>query len=487
MGIFILPDLGEGLPDATIRKWYVKVGDTVKTDQPLVAVETAKAVVDIPAAFTGKLTALKGNPGDIINVGDAIIEYEEEKENIASAPEKQPSTHADEKKPSQTTSEEVKPSVTANLSETKPSTTTTEAKPSVTAPETKPSTTTAEIKSSKTASEAKPSPAPSEIKPSVTTPETTKDTSKASSAQTVVGNLKTAESSTITQESATGVQPQQPAHTNAIKAVPAARLIAKEFNIDLSTITPSGKDGVITIDDVKKSLHANKPSATTTTPSTSTPSADNKLTPLTQAQRGLAQVMAKSHKEITPATLIENADLHAWSKNEDITVRLIQAIVAGLKTEPMLNAFYYHDQAAYQLNDKINIGIAVDTEKGLYLPVIKDAANLSSEQLREHINQFKQKSTEQTFSADDLDGANIMLSNYGSIIGHYATPTLVPPMVTIVGAGKIYRKVVPADDQKVEIHQTLPLSVTIDHRLITGGQVARFLQTLIQTLEKANN
>ena len=361
MGTFTLPDLGEGLPDATIREWYIKVGDTVKIDQPLVAVETAKAVVDIPAAFTGEITALKGNPGDIINVGDIIIEFSEKK----LCPELE------------------SPSSTSQTD--------------------------------------------------VATTKTQRESSATSKSQTIVGNLKT--SDVVTEENTLGIQPEQTTTSDAIKAVPSARLIAREFDINLKNITPSGKDEIITIEDVKKALSIKKASSPTLPSSTAT------LTPLTQAQRGLAQMMTKSREQITPATLIENADLHAWSKDEDITVRLLQSIIAALKVEPILNAYYYHDQAAYQLNSKINIGVAVDTPKGLYMPVIKDAGALSAEMLREKINYFKQQSRVQTFSKDELDDANIIFSNYGSIIGQYATPTLVPPMVSIIGAGKIYRKV----------------------------------------------
>jgi 2-oxoisovalerate dehydrogenase E2 component (dihydrolipoyl transacylase) len=391
MGVFILPDLGEGLPDASIRKWYVNTGDYVAIDQPLVAVETAKAVVDIPSPFAGKILTLKGSAGDVINVGDAIIEFSSQEE-----------THHNAKAP------------------------------------------------------------------------------KDDMSHSIVGNLQT---TTIqTTSSLTGIQPEK-ISKSSIQAVPAARLIAREFNIDLHTAAAQSKNNIITVDDIKRIILNSKPSAAATPPPTIA-SVNSTLTPLTQAQRAMAQIMTKSHREITAASLMQEADLHAWADKTDITVRLLQAISAALKVEPILNAYYYHDQFSYQMNEKVNIGIALDTLKGLYMPVVKDASALTAAALREKINGFKIKSKNNAFSPEDLQGATIMLSNYGSIIGQYATPTLVPPMVTIIGAGKIYKKVVAADDQ-MEVHRVLPLSITIDHRLITGGQVARFFQVLVQTLETA--
>ena len=136
------------------------------------------------------------------------------------------------------------------------------------------------------------------------------------------------------------------------------------------------------------------------------------------------------------------------------------------------------------MNEKINLGLAVDTPHGLYVPVLQDIGNRDDASLREQINRYKTQAQERSIPQEDLKGATIMLSNFGAIAGLYATPIIVPPMVAIIGIGKSRQQVVPANDQPA-IHKVMPLSLTVDHRIITGGQTARFLKTLKIALESA--
>jgi len=379
VGIFKLPDLGEGLPDAQIREWHVKVGDFVKVDQPLVSMETAKAVVEVPSPFTGKIKKLFGKTDDTIKVGEVLVEFESDKS---------------EKKVIEDDS-------------------------------------------------------------------------------TVVGKLETSDH--LLEESATGIQLNK--KTTAIKAMPAARALAKEFNIDLTSLIPKHENGIITVEDIKNELQL------TSKKSSVQPMSTDKLTKLTQIQRALSQKMSESHQKVMPITLMQDADIFTWEKDENITTRLIRAIEKAVKAEPMLNAYYFDEHDAYQLNEEINLGLAVDTKAGLYLPVIKNLPKYSDKELRKIINELKEKAKAQSFSPDDLKGATIILSNYGAISGTYGTPVIVPPMVAIVGIGKAYDKVV-INNGKTESHKVLPISISIDHRLVTGGQVARFLRTLVDELEK---
>lgn len=351
MKIFNLPDLGEGLPDAEIREWYVKPGDEVKADQPLVAMETAKALVDVPSPFSGKIEKLFGNPGDTIETGQPLIGFEGEE--TATATEK-PSEKA--------------------------------------------------------------------------------------------------------------------------KAAPAVRKLAKELGVNLEIITPAG--ATITAEEVKQAA-----SQTTTTVATKAPKVEGKLTPLSNVRRAMAMSMTQSHQNIVPVTLCDDADIQAWKPGTDITVRLIRAIQSACQEVPTLNAYFDGQQLAYKINESVNLGLAVDTPEGLFVPVIKNVAQRKDEELREHINRFKQQAQEKSIPAEDLHDATIMLSNYGAFAGRYANPVIVPPMVAIIGVGKSREEIVP-ENGKPAVHKIMPLSVTIDHRAITGGEAARFLKAMMDALSK---
>ena len=134
-------------------------------------------------------------------------------------------------------------------------------------------------------------------------------------------------------------------------------------------------------------------------------------------------------------------------------------------------------------HSEINLGIAVDTPHGLYVPVIKNLAALKNDQLREKINQFKQQAQQKTLAAADLHGATLTLTNYGAIAGRYGSPIIVPPMVAIIGVGKA-REAVVADQGKPAVHRIIPLSITVDHRVVTGGEAARFLKAMMEDLAK---
>lgn len=378
MKLFKLPDLGEGLPDAIIREWYIKVGDEIQHDQPMVAMETAKALVDVPAPFDGKIAKLFGEVGDTIETGKPLIGFEGEGE--------------------------------------------------------------AEI---------------------------TKDTG------TVVGSIQ--EGGADLEKKSSNISPHS-ISKNAIKMTPAVRALAKRLGLDISKIPDTGKR--ITADDIKNLAQTGVSAAP---PASST---QKMSTPLSQAKKAMVQSMTLSHAQVVPVSVVDDADLFSWEKNQDFTLRLLRAIQAGIKAEPILNANFDAKNYTLAQNENINIGLAVDTVHGLFVPVLKDVANKSDAELREKINQFKINAKEKTFSRDDLQGATISLSNVGTIAGRYATPAVIPPMVAIVAFGKLRDEVV-AFEGKPAIHPRLPVSLTFDHRLVTGGEASRFLKALIEALEKA--
>jgi pyruvate dehydrogenase E2 component (dihydrolipoamide acetyltransferase) len=376
MKIFYLPDLGEGLAEAEIREWYVKAGDVVTVDQPLVSMETAKAVVDVPSPYAGKIIKLHGDANTIVKTGAPFISFETE----------------------EASTEKDKGSVVGKL-------------------------------------------------------ETSEK--KWDDGDIIVGAAKTT--------------------SGAIKAIPAARVLAQHLNVDLQLVTPTGPKGLITAEDVK-----NFAGTKTETPATSKLSGKGEA--LHGVRRVMAQAMMQSHKEIVPVTIMDEANLSRLPPKSDMTVLMLKAIVAGVKAEPALNAWFDGKSLERQLFSEVNIGLAVDTPEGLFVPVVKHTENRQDEELRELINTYKEAVRTRSIAATDMHGATITLSNFGTIAGRHATPIIVPPAVAILGCGRARDVIIPKDGQMI-VGRMLPLSLTFDHRAVTGGEATRFLGAVIKFLE----
>ncbi|MFQ5936506.1 MAG: dihydrolipoamide acetyltransferase family protein [Acidiferrobacterales bacterium] len=369
MSIFKLPDLGEGLQEAEIREWHVAVGDDIKTDQPLVSVETDKAIVDIPSPQSGRVMKLNGDPGDILQVGDPLVEFE----GKAGEPAQ-----------------------------------------------------------------------------------------KKSDAGTVVGRVEVGQQ--VVAETPTGSGPA----AVGIKAMPAVRALARRLNVDIASVAPSGPDGTVTAADVERAAKVL--------------SELGPIEPLRGVRRAMARSMTQAHAEVAAVTVNDDADINAWNEGEDITLRLIRAIITGCKAEPVLNAWYDTHAVGRRVIKKIDLGIAVDTEDGLFVPVLHDVANRDREDLRLGLEALKRDVKARTVPPEELRGYTITLSNFGTIGGRYADPVVVPPTVAILGAGRIISEVV-AVEGKPEVHRMLPLSLSFDHRAVTGGEATRFLVAAIKDLE----
>ncbi len=386
MTTFNLPDLGEGLPDAEIREWYVQLNDYIKVDEPMVAMETAKALVDIPAPFSGRVTKLYGQVGDIIKTGEALIDIGEGDGQT------------------------------------------------------------------KTADQA-----------------------------TVVGNLQ--RGSHIIEESPRGIQTKQTAisHQRGIKATPAIRALAKKLQINLNDCKGTGPDGQILVADIEKMRQQKSiKEVSSLTHSQQFSIADYE--PLRGVRRVMSNVMKQAHQSIVPVTLVDDADIHAWPEKTDITLRLIRAVMAACQREPRLNAWFDESQLALCQHSQIDLGIAMDAPDGLFVPVLKNIAQESAVNLRRAIDKFKAEVKNRSISPDALLNPTFVLSNVGVFAGRYATPIVIPPMVAILAVGRMNEKVI-IEQGKVNVHKQLPLSLTVDHRVITGGEAARFLSALIIDLQ----
>ncbi|HMM25173.1 MAG TPA: dihydrolipoamide acetyltransferase family protein, partial [Pseudoxanthomonas mexicana] len=198
-------------------------------------------------------------------------------------------------------------------------------------------------------------------------------------------------------------------------------------------------------------------------------------------RRNMARVMADAHAKVVPTTLSDDADVHAWTPGNDMTGRLVRAIVRACKAVPAMNAWFDGEKLTRTLHPHVDIGIAVDTDDGLFVPALRNADLLDAGSVRESINRLRAQVEDRSIPPSELTGYTISLSNFGMFAGRYATPVVVPPCVAIVAAGRARHQVTPVMGG-FESHKVIPLSVTFDHRACTGGEAARFLKALIDDL-----
>ena len=365
MTTFNLPDLGEGLQEAEIVSWHVGVGDHVVADQPLVSVETEKAVVEIPAPQSGRIAKLFAEPGAIVEIGAPLVEFE---------------------------------------------------------------------------------------------------AAGAVDTGTVVGEIRAEEAPKAP------AAPRPAREARGVKAAPAVRALAGKLGVDLTVVSPSGPQGAVTAADVERAAAA---IAEAGPPE-----------PLRGVRRAMALNMERAHAEVVPATVIDTADIHDWAPGSDVTMRLIRAIVAGCAAEPALNAWYLGRDQGRRLHRKIDLGIAMDTEDGLFVPVLHDVGNRDAADLRRGLEAMKADLRARKVPVEELRGQTITLSNFGMFAGRHAALVVLPPQVAILGAGRIHESVV-ARDGAPAVRRVLPLSLTFDHRPVMGGEASRFLAAVIEDLETA--
>jgi len=396
MSTFRLPDLGEGLAEAEIVEWHVKVGDHVKVDQPMVSVETAKAVVEVPAPFGGIVTALCGAPGDIVLTGGPLVEFD---------------------------------------------------------------------------------------------------------SGTVVGRMPATSEEELTEPGFAGGGRGRGAQ--GARAVPAARALARSLGVDLALVQGGGRGGSITLDDVLR--HANVVGAANgataangangagaANGASASPAAraiaaagpaDGTVEPLRGVRRAMAQSMSQSRDQVAGSTVCDDADIHRWTQRGDYMLRLMRALIWAWRAEPALNAWYDPGTQSRFLVAHVDLGIAVDTPGGLILPVVRNIERKSPDELRAAIALQKEAAHRRSTAAEDLRDFTLMLSNFGTLAGRYGIPLVVPPAVAILGAGKVREDAVVVEGA-VRAHRRMPLSLSFDHRCITGGEACRFLGAVIADLEK---
>lgn len=421
---FKLPDLGEGIHEAQIVRVMVTQGATIVEDAPLLEVETDKAAVEIPSPVGGTVTTVHVTEGQTVNVGDVMITFGD-------------------------------------------------AAPSATA--------------AAPASKRPASPAPAAPQPPASQP-------TAPSAPAV------ARASTAGRRTTT-------------PAAPAVRKLARDLGLDLDTITPTGPGGRVTRSDVEQAAEAaTSPVAAPTASPAVVPSPAAPYTapegvadvdkwgpirraPLTQIRKTIARRMAESASIIPHVTTFDFADItelerlrKASGDGESGRPRLtvlafvIKAVAAVLKRHPHFNASYDADRQELIFKDYVNIGVAVDTDRGLVVPVLRSVENMGLSSVVAGLETLAEKARSTQFAIEDLRGGTFTITNIGAIGGTFFSPIINYPESAILGVGR--SKWEPAVvEGRVEPRYRLPIGLTFDHRVADGAQAARCLKDLIACLE----
>jgi pyruvate dehydrogenase E2 component (dihydrolipoamide acetyltransferase) len=405
---FKFPDIGEGLTEGEIVRWLVKEGDEVKEGQPLVEVETDKALAEIPSPKTGVILKILAKEKEIVKVGQVIVVFGEKGEAFAAPPPRPKSV-----------------GVVGELEE---------------APE--------EILAT-------------EVKPKVEKPVLVSE---------------------------------------HIQATPAVRALAKELGVDINKVQGTGPEGRVLEKDVRPFAEGKEKPVEEVKKPTKVKKYDlygyvDRI-PLRGVRRSIAKAMVKSKYTAPHVTAMDEADVTAlWKIREKekkmaekkgikltILPFIIKAVIAGLVEHPYLNASLDDENEEIILKKYFNIGVATDTPEGLMVPVVKNAKDKSILQLAQELTQLAEKARNRTIDLADLKGGTFTISNYGALGGIYATPIINYPEVAILGVGKIKDTPVVRDG-KIVVRKILSLALSFDHRVVDGGEGARFLNTVIAHLE----
>lgn len=436
---FILPDLGEGVHEAELIEWKVKVGQKVDEHQTLAEMETDKARVEVPSPWTGVIKELKGAPGDIINVGSILVTYD-----IGGG-----ASAADKAAPKSA----------------------------------------ARSQSVATSTAAKPAEEEREDAGTVV--------------GTVGGSLEISSrfARRPEHESSNGRNARALA-TPAVRRiarelgvdinrVPATGRGGRVTASDVHQFAEVRESGAA------RSLGRESTSARTQEPTRPavTVSGDgvSQRIPFRGVRRKIAQALRHSVSTTVHFTVVDEADVTALEKKrrelifatgEKITLLpfIMTAICRGLQKHPALNANVDDEKEEILLKNTVNLGCAVDTDHGLMVPVLPGADRMSILEMSKRVTDLAQRCYNRTIERTELMGGTFTISNVGSYGGMFATPIINYPEVAILAAGRAKERVV-ARDGMFALGKVLPLSLSCDHRVVDGAEGARFLNTVVQLLE----
>jgi pyruvate dehydrogenase E2 component (dihydrolipoamide acetyltransferase) len=421
--IFKFPDIGEGLDEGTIIEWYVKKGQSVEAGESLVKMETDKVVTDIPSPRDGVIAARYGNEGETINVGDPLVEIEMEGVEGEAAQEESKKIDEGESSKMETVEEE---------------------------------------------------------------------------AAGVVGTLESAGNNAFLPASDEGVSVGDTEEKSTQKkaiATPVARALAKELNVDINEVKGTGPGGRVMKEDIQKYADSGSTNASNQGHKMHDEGPRVRIEPMSQMRKTIAKNMLRSKHNAAHMSVfdeVEASELIAIRsrfkdkfKADEIKLSylpfIIKATALALKKHPDLNSEMDMEKGKMIYKNYVNIGIAVDTDDGLLVPVIQDADKLSIRELAAKVNEIAEKARERKISMEDMKDGTFTITSFGSIGGKFAVPVINYPQAGILGIGRMVKQPVVKNDAVVPGNM-LPLSMSVDHRIVDGGEVTRFLNQIMEYL-----
>jgi len=460
-----LPQLGESVTEGTVTRWLKSVGDAISADEPLVEISTDKVDTEIPAPASGTLLEIAAPVDAVVAVGGLLAVIGESSNGTFGGGGAAPAAA---------------PSAPAPIAATPP-----------------------------------PAPAPTPPPPPVAPPP-----------PPPVAPAPVA--APPTPPIAPPPPPAAPASNGAATSVttayasPLVRKIARENNVDLNTISGTGLGGRITREDIMTSLSASPQAVTTpvapkpvapsappvppaappVAPSAPAPALRGKTEKLSRLRRVIAERMVDSLKISAQLTTVVEVDMtriahlrdrakHDFQKREGIKLTfmpfLAKAALEGLTAYPQTNATLNADASEVTYHAEENLGVAVDTDRGLLVPVIRNAGDLSIAGLARRISDLAERTRTGDVTPDELTGGTFTITNTGSRGALFDTPIINQPQVGILGTGAVVKRPVVVQDENggegIAVRSMAYLALTYDHRLVDGADAARFLTWVKTRLE----
>ena len=449
---FTLPELGENVASGDVLRVLVKPGDTLAKDQPVLELETDKATIEVPSSVAGQVKEVKVKVGDKVKVGQAILSVDGDASKSQAAP--------------------------AKAAAPPPAAAAASAAPRAAAP--------APASAPPPAAPAKATSTEEDTRPVVPAP-----------SQKVVDINRGARQAAEATERDFPVAP----------ASPSVRRMARELGVDIAQVAGSGPNGRISIEDVKahtkKLVTAVAAGATVASAAEALPDFTRwgavERQPMRAVRRKTAEHLSAAWATIPHVTQHDVADVttleelrkkyakqvEAAGGNLTVTAIAVKVAAAALKVFPQFNASVDLGTSEIIYKKYVNIGIAVDTDRGLLVPVIRDADTKSITQISVELSQLSERARNRKISLDEMQGGCFSISNLGGIGGTSFTPIVNAPEVAILGISRarmepVYNK----ETSQFVPRLMLPLSLSYDHRLIDGADGIRFLRWVVEALEQ---
>jgi len=433
-----IPSLGEGVESGDVLELLVAEGDAIEKGQSIIELETDKATVMVPAPEGGVVKSISCGEGDTVSVGQAVMTVEAfDSSSAAAAPAPAPAPAA--------APEPVAP-----------------------APPTAPAPAPAPAVAPAVAAPA-PTPAPAPVAPAAPTPPPA---------------------------------PVAAASSGDVAAGPAIRRFAREVGVDLSNVQGTGENGRIVREDVLKVVRDGSASRPSTGAASAAGGESDAYGPvhiekMPKIRQTIARKMHESWSTCPRVTNFDDADVTQLeqirqSSKADYAAEgvklttmpfLIKSVAMALKAHPTINASIDLDAGQIIYKDYVNVGIAVDTERGLVVPNLRNADKMGIPDIARALGVMAGGVRDGNFAVDDLRGGTFTISNLGAIGGTYSTPIINTPETAILLVGRSRKMPIVVENDEVAVRLMMPLSLSYDHRLIDGGAAARFLNEVKGYLE----